>query len=101
MRHVRFFLNETLFPLSGVSLVRFLPTRARNEHKTPPINSNQPTLEQRSGEKISPEKMHMRYLLTAAAVDKEQGNDQNPDPVIVEKTAKTVVIHKISSLGDM
>ena len=32
MRHVRFFLNETLSPLSGVSLVRFLPTRARNEH---------------------------------------------------------------------
>ena len=40
MRHVRFFLNETLFPLCGVSLVRFLPTRARNEHKNPPINSN-------------------------------------------------------------
>ena len=40
MRHVRFFLNETLFPLSGGSLVRFFPLVERNEHKNSPINSN-------------------------------------------------------------
>jgi hypothetical protein len=34
----------------------------------------------------------------AAAGDEKERDDKNPDPVIVEKTAKTVVIHKISSL---
>jgi hypothetical protein len=39
---VRFWrIFQTLFPLSGVSLVRFLPTRARNEHKiNTPLNRN-------------------------------------------------------------
>ena len=37
----------------------------------------------------------------AAAGDEKERDDKDPDPVIVEKTAKTVVIHKISSLGDM
>ena len=39
--------------------------------------------------------------LTAAAGDEKEGDDKDPDPVIVEKSAKAVVIHKISSLGDM
>jgi len=37
----------------------------------------------------------------AAAGDEKERNDKDPDPVIVKKTAKTVVIHKISSLSDM
>ena len=37
----------------------------------------------------------------AAAGDEKEGDDKDPDPVIVEKSAKAVVIHKISSLGDM
>ena len=37
----------------------------------------------------------------AAAGDEKESDDKDPDPVIVEKTAETVVIHKISSLGDM
>ena len=41
MRHVRFFLNETLSPLSGVLLVRFLSLVTENEHIiNTPINSN-------------------------------------------------------------
>ena len=41
------------------------------------------------------------HLLMAAAGDEKEGDDKDPDPVIVEKSAKAVVIHKISSLGDM
>ena len=37
-------------------------------------------------------------LLRAAAGDEKERDDKDPDPVIVEDTAKTVVIHKISSL---
>ena len=39
-------------------------------------------------------------MLTAAAADDKKGDDQDPDPVIVvvEYAAKTVVVHKISSL---
>jgi hypothetical protein len=34
----------------------------------------------------------------AAAGDEKKRDDKDPDPVIVKKTAETVVIHKISSL---
>jgi hypothetical protein len=34
----------------------------------------------------------------AAAGDEKKRDDKDPDPVIVKNTAKTVVIHKISSL---
>ena len=37
----------------------------------------------------------------AAAGDEKERDDKDPDPVIVEKSAKAVVIHKISSLGDI
>jgi hypothetical protein len=37
----------------------------------------------------------------AAAGDEKERDDKDPDPVIVEDSAKTVVIHKISSLSDM
>jgi hypothetical protein len=37
----------------------------------------------------------------AAAGDEKERDDKDPDPVIVKKTAETVVIHKISSLGGM
>ncbi len=33
-----------------------------------------------------------------AAGDEKECDDKDPDPVIVKETAKTVVIHKISSL---
>ena len=36
----------------------------------------------------------------AAAGDEKERNDKDPDPVIVKKTAKTVVIHKKSSLNE-
>jgi hypothetical protein len=42
MRHVRFFLNDALSPLSGVLLVRFLPSRAENEHNKPTDKSKFP-----------------------------------------------------------
>ena len=41
------------------------------------------------------------HLLMAAAGDEKERDDKDPDPVIVEESAKAVVIHKISSLGDM
>ncbi len=41
------------------------------------------------------------HHLMAAAGDEKESDDKDPDPVIVEKSAKAVVIHKISSLGDM
>ena len=44
---------------------------------------------------------HKNHHLMAAAGDEKEGDDKDPDPVIVEKSAKAVVIHKISSLGDM
>ena len=34
----------------------------------------------------------------AAAGYENESNDEDPDPVVIEDTAKTVVIHKISSL---
>ena len=37
--------------------------------------------------------------LMAAAGDENERGDKDPDPVVVENTAKTVVIHKISSLS--
>jgi hypothetical protein len=37
----------------------------------------------------------------AAAGDENERDDKDPDPVIVKKTAKAIVIHKISSLSDM
>jgi hypothetical protein len=37
----------------------------------------------------------------AAATNNKESYNKDPDPVVVEKTAKTVVIHKISSLGEM
>ena len=37
----------------------------------------------------------------AAAGDENESDDEDPDPVVVEDTAKAVVIHKISSLSDM
>ena len=40
-------------------------------------------------------------FLMAATGDEKKSDDKDPDPVVVEKTAKTVVIHKISSLGEM
>ena len=41
------------------------------------------------------------YFLMAAAGDEKKRDDKDPDPIIVENTAETVVIHKISSLSDM
>ena len=37
----------------------------------------------------------------AAAGDEKKSDDDDPDPIVIEKGAETVVIHKISSLGDM
>ena len=37
-------------------------------------------------------------LSVAAAGDEKERDDKDPDPVVVENTAETVVIHKISSL---
>lgn len=41
------------------------------------------------------------FPLTAAAANYEKRDDEDPDPVVVKNTAKTVVIHKISSLRYM
>jgi len=37
-------------------------------------------------------------ISTAAAVNYQKCDYKDPDPVVVENTAKAVVIHKISSL---
>ena len=41
------------------------------------------------------------FSLMTAAGDEKKSNDDEPDPVVIEDRAETVVIHIISSLGDM